>query len=208
VAISSARQFNGADLGVRQEWLPLFDKYGVDLVVCGHEHHYERTLAVRGVDPGSQTLRPHVVDDRPDVIDTSKGTLHMVIGGGGTSVPSNQLLSNPPVCDVIMSVGDQLPTPPGGARPKRAPRKVTEDATWVGTRDTQHAYGFASFDVQPDAPGGKTQIHVTIWDTAQSVGGTPTVFEQFTLERPRRARGDDERGDRLSRRAEATGTSI
>jgi hypothetical protein len=27
------------DLGIRQEWLPLFDKYGVDLVVCGHEHH-------------------------------------------------------------------------------------------------------------------------------------------------------------------------
>jgi 3',5'-cyclic AMP phosphodiesterase CpdA len=46
VAISSAINFNGADLGIRQEWLPLFDKYGVDLVVCGHEHHFERSLAI------------------------------------------------------------------------------------------------------------------------------------------------------------------
>jgi Calcineurin-like phosphoesterase len=43
VAISTADMFNGADLGIREEWVPLFDRYGVDLVVCGHEHHYERT---------------------------------------------------------------------------------------------------------------------------------------------------------------------
>jgi hypothetical protein len=28
VAISTADKFNGADLGIRQEWVPLFDKYG------------------------------------------------------------------------------------------------------------------------------------------------------------------------------------
>jgi hypothetical protein len=43
VAISTVDKFNGADLGICQEWVPLFDKYGVDLVVCGHEHHYERS---------------------------------------------------------------------------------------------------------------------------------------------------------------------
>ena len=48
VAISTADKFNGADLGIRQEWVPLFDKYGVDLVVCGHEHHYERSHPIRG----------------------------------------------------------------------------------------------------------------------------------------------------------------
>jgi 3',5'-cyclic AMP phosphodiesterase CpdA len=42
VVISTANNFNGADRGIREEWVPLFDKYGVDLVVCGHEHHYER----------------------------------------------------------------------------------------------------------------------------------------------------------------------
>ena len=41
VMISSC-DANGADLGLRQKYGPLFDKYGVDLVVCGHEHNYER----------------------------------------------------------------------------------------------------------------------------------------------------------------------
>ena len=48
VAISTADKSNGADLGIREEWVPLFDKYGVDLVVCGHEHHYERSHPIRG----------------------------------------------------------------------------------------------------------------------------------------------------------------
>jgi hypothetical protein len=30
----------------------------------------------------------------------------MVIGGGGTSVPSNQLFFNPPACRVITAVGE------------------------------------------------------------------------------------------------------
>jgi len=33
---------------------------------------------------------------RPDMVDTSKGTVHMVIGGGGTSVGSSGVLFNPP----------------------------------------------------------------------------------------------------------------
>jgi 3',5'-cyclic AMP phosphodiesterase CpdA len=189
VAISSAINFNGADLGVRQEWLPLFDKYAVDLVVCGHEHHFERSLALRGVDPASvSTLRPRVADQQTDVVDTSKGTVHMVIGGGGTSAPSNQLLLDPPKCQVIVDVGPQLPTPPGGTRPRRASIKVTEDATWVGSRDKTHSYGFASFDVEPPVGDGRTRIHVRFWDTAPSVTGEPTLFEEFTLERPRRDR--------------------
>ena len=47
VAISTADKFNGADLGIREEWVPLFDRHGVDLVVCGHEHHYERSHPIR-----------------------------------------------------------------------------------------------------------------------------------------------------------------
>jgi hypothetical protein len=49
------------------------------------------------------------------VIDTTKGTVHMVIGGGGTSAPSNQLFFNPPACRVITAVGE--PDPATGKRP-------------------------------------------------------------------------------------------
>ncbi len=34
--------------GVRQEWVPLFDKYTVDLVINGHNHQYERTDVIKG----------------------------------------------------------------------------------------------------------------------------------------------------------------
>jgi hypothetical protein len=90
-----------------------------------------------------------------------------------------------------VSVGPQLPTPPGGPRPKRAPTKVTEVATWAGVRDAQDAYGFAAFDVDPGEPGGLTKIEVTFYRTAPSTTGTPTPVESFTLQRPRRDRDHD-----------------
>jgi hypothetical protein len=195
VAMSSVHDFNGADLGIRQEWLPLFDKYGVDLVVAGHEHHYERMKAVRGVDPSSSTMRPQPVSDDIDVIDTSRGTVHMIIGGGGTSAPSNGLFYDPPQCDVIMSVGPQAPTPPGGDRPKRASHKVTEVATWAGHRDPQDPYGFASFDVDPGAPGGLTTIRVTFYRTSLSLTAPAVPVDSFALQRPRSdARGQNGQG--------------
>jgi 3',5'-cyclic AMP phosphodiesterase CpdA len=63
VMISSS-DANGADLGLRAKYGPLFDRYGVDLVVCGHEHNYERSLAVRGVVSGSETLTPNPASTR------------------------------------------------------------------------------------------------------------------------------------------------
>ena len=120
VAISTADKFNGADLGIREESVPLFDKYNVDLVVCGHEHHYERSHPIHGHEDNS-TLTPIPVATETNVIDTTKGTVHMVIGGGGTSSPSNELFFNPPACRVITAVG--APDPVTG---KRAPIYVKE----------------------------------------------------------------------------------
>ncbi|MEU9557119.1 purple acid phosphatase family protein [Streptomyces fumanus] len=34
--------------GVRKEWVPLFEKYTVDLVINGHNHVYERTDVIKG----------------------------------------------------------------------------------------------------------------------------------------------------------------
>ena len=62
-AVSTGNRTNGADLGIRENWVPLFDRYGVDLVVCGHEHHYERSHPIRGTLP-SDTLTPAPVDTR------------------------------------------------------------------------------------------------------------------------------------------------
>lgn len=182
VAISTANNFNGADLGIRQEWLPLFDSYGVDLVVAGHEHHYERSKAIRGQQP-NQTRTPIPTVSELDVVDTTQGTVHMIIGGGGTSAPSNQLLFDPPQCRVIVSVSDRPSAAPGTVT-HGTPTYVTEDAPWVGSRDVAHSYGFASFDVDPGRPGGHTTIAVTYYEVSGPYG-TLTPFETFTLTRPR-----------------------
>ena len=180
VAISTVDKFNGADLGIREEWVPLFDKYNVDLVVCGHEHHYERSHPIRGQEE-NRTLTPKPVSLQTDVIDTSNGTVHMLIGGGGTSLPSNELFFNPPQCRVIVSVGS--PDPATGKRP---PVYVKEDAPWSAVRNAAHAYGFAAFTVDPGSErGGFTTMKVVYYNVV-GTDGQLSAFENFTLRRPRR----------------------
>jgi 3',5'-cyclic AMP phosphodiesterase CpdA len=179
VVISTADQFNGADRGIREEWVPLFDRYGVDLVVCGHEHHYERSHAIRGAQP-TDTLTPIPVSDSLSTVDTTKGTVHMVIGGGGTSVPSNALFFEPAQCRVITGVG------PVGTNGKRPPIYVREDAPWSAFRDKEHSYGFAAFEVDPGQhAGGPTTMKVTYY-AVDGPFGALTPVDQFTLVRPRR----------------------
>jgi Purple acid Phosphatase, N-terminal domain/Calcineurin-like phosphoesterase len=96
IAASSSATGNGSDLGIRQAWLPLFDRYQVDLVLNGHDHDYERSFPCRGFDrlagtevaTGTpvQTMRPHPVTTADTgVFDTSQGTVHLVLGCGGTN---------------------------------------------------------------------------------------------------------------------------
>jgi hypothetical protein len=105
----------------------------------------------------------------------------MVIGGGGTSAPSNKLFFNPPQCRVIVAVG--APDPATGKRP---PVYVREDAPWSATRNAAHAYGFASFTVDPGThPGGPTTMTVVYYDVL-GPDGQLSPFETFQLRRPRR----------------------
>jgi 3',5'-cyclic AMP phosphodiesterase CpdA len=180
-AVSTADRSNGADLGIRQEWLPLFDRYGVDLVVCGHEHHYERSHPVRGTLP-TDTLTPAPVDRQSSVIDTSKGTVHLVIGGGGTSIPSNTFLFPEPRCRVLTAVGGVDP-----AVGHKVPEYVQEPAPWSVFRDRDNPYGFVQFDVDPGQPGGNTSIAATYYAVKGPFGETIPV-DRFTLTRPRRDR--------------------
>jgi hypothetical protein len=178
VAMSTAH-FNGADLGVRREFLPLFDKYGVDLVVAGHEHHYERTFPVRGTLPGNSLLTPSPQATDVTVLDTSLGTVHMIIGGGGHPVTTPpQSFDYPRDGVVTYDVG------PGDPLNLHMSLTTTEPAPWSAYRDLQHAYGFAAFDFEPHAPGGHTEITVTQYAAA---AGSPAYhpLDRFTLRRPR-----------------------
>ncbi len=177
-AVSTADHTNGADLGIRQDWLPLFDRYRVDLVVCGHEHHYERSHPIRGAQD-TETRTPIPVQDHGDVIDTTKGTVHLVIGGGGTSAPSNGLFFPQPRCRVVTGLADSQ-----DAIGRKVPIYVVEEAPWSAFRDSQNPYGFVAFDVDPGSPGGNTSIKATHY-AVNGPYGAVSVVEQFTLTRPR-----------------------
>jgi hypothetical protein len=183
-AMSSSATSHGGDMGIRETLLPLFDTYSVDLVLAGHDHDYERTHPVRGTDPGT-LLRPTVVDDDLVSTDSSKGTTHMILGGGGTSS----------LDDVFLPDGtDGLPT--AFVRTQRLTFKAdpdaTEIATWSAVRDpnTAYPYGIAVFDVDPGVlPGGRTTITVSYYHTPVATPAmpfpAPVLFDTFTLFRQR-----------------------
>jgi hypothetical protein len=224
-AASSSAVGNGSDLGIRQQWLPLFDRYQVDLVLNGHDHGYERSFPVRGADADVgheaatgavvNTLRPRpVTTEDTGVFDTSLGTVHLVLGCGGTDINHD---------DHGTCSADRSPFP--GGSPRRAPSRqakvftranrpaptaspdaydragadAVEDATWSARRDTSTGYGIAVFDVDPEGaePGGQTSITVTHYhalgadpvNPATGDKGAPTPdyteFETFKLVRPR-----------------------
>ncbi|MCX4883767.1 metallophosphoesterase family protein [Streptomyces sp. NBC_00847] len=68
---------HASDGGVRAEWLPLFAKHQVDLVINGHNHVYERTDAVKDGGVG----RPVPIGASTDP--TRDGTVYVTAGGGG-----------------------------------------------------------------------------------------------------------------------------
>jgi hypothetical protein len=200
VAISTAIPFNGCELGVRQEWLPLFDKYEVDLVVTGHEHHYERSFALRGQE-GAYS-RPAVASNDTDTIDTGAGTVHMVLGGGGHNSSSHDKYSIKDgafEAEILAPTGAS-PATPGGPIPLITP-KPREIATWSPTilspdptlshtRDSGHGYGFATFDVNPGSErGGWTTITVRYQRVLDPLNpadtGKEVEFDSFTLRRRR-----------------------
>ena len=211
-ACSSSRDGNGSDLGIREEWLPLFDRYEVDLVLCGHDHDYERSFPVRGFDIGAgteaatgapaDTLRPHPVT-RVDsgVFDTSQGTVHLILGCGGTDANLDAYgAAGETAADaakVFTRPNRPAPTATAGVY-ARAGADALEDATWSARRDTATGYGIAVFDVHPGGEaGGQTSITVTHYhavgadpvNPATGERGAPTddytLFETFTLVRPR-----------------------
>jgi hypothetical protein len=172
--LSSSATGNGTDMGIRATWSPLFDKYEVDLVLSGHEHDYERSYPVRGYDAtpagtvttaftssldgtsyavGStvSTRRPTVVQSAPESVDgvpawdTAKGTVYMILGGGGaeaTNTYGSDAATGLPQANVWVTLDG---------------RNAVEDSTWSAARDTTDAHGYAYFDVDPgDGPGETT----------------------------------------------------
>ncbi|MFF4256024.1 purple acid phosphatase family protein [Streptomyces sp. NPDC001663] len=68
---------HASDGGVRAEWLPVFARHQVDLVINGHNHVYERTDAVKGGEVGRSVPIGASTDPTKD------GIVYVTAGGGG-----------------------------------------------------------------------------------------------------------------------------
>ncbi len=181
VAISTADKFNGADLGIREEWVPLFDKYGVDLVVCGHEHHYERSHPIRGRgverDPDAGPGRDRYRRDRH----------HQGHGAHGDRRRRNVGAVEPAVLQPAAMPGDHRRR---RARPgdRQASAGLCQGASAVVGGAKRRAFlrlrGIRA-SIPGQSRGGITTIKVTYYDVA-GPDGQLAPFETFTLRRPRR----------------------
>ena len=198
-AVSTALNGNGADMGIRQAWGPIFDEFEVDLVLMGHEHDYERTYPVRGYDVGAfgtvttafgsfavgdpiDTRRPRVAATEPATVDgvpawnTKQGTVYLVLGGGGAAStlpydvdPADGL----PAANIWTTVNG---------------RDAVEDAPWSAGRNAGDAYGYAIFDVDPGPHPGDTTITFQFFSVPDvAPGGSATLpttpFETFVFGR-------------------------
>ena len=204
-ALSSSSNGNGSDKGIRESWLPLFDRHGVDLVLCGHDHDYERSWPVRGCihDVGRDVATGATVDTcQPKPVmttepadgryDTSRGTIHLILGGGGTSAPLDAYGVDPstglPQAKVITRANRPIPGATAGTYVKPG-ADALEDAIWSARRDTETGYGIAVFDLDPGIPGGKTSITIRYYHAA-GADRVPTpdyqLYETMVLAKNRR----------------------
>jgi hypothetical protein len=62
---------HGSQLTVRREFAPLFEQYGVDLVLTGHDHNYERSKPMKGEGVAASGTR---------------GVTYVVVGSGGANL--------------------------------------------------------------------------------------------------------------------------
>lgn len=189
---------NSCDMGVRTAWGPLFDKYEVDLTLTGHNHNYCRSLPTRGYDPPSgktkgaltnpfgtyasgatiDTRRPTAVQtealeiDGEQVWDTSKGTVHLVVGGGGASSTIGETFDP----DTGMAQAHPFAAPAGDTQ-------AVEDAPWLGLYDAENAYGYGVFDVDPGDGPGQTTITFQWFSVSTDTPAPSTPLEKFVLTR-------------------------
>jgi hypothetical protein len=205
-ALSSTRNGNGCDKGIRETWLPLFDRYGVDLVLCGHDHDYERSWPVHGCNhhvgrdaatgEPVDTLQPQPLmtsDPGDGRFDTSAGTIHLILGGGGTSSPLDVYGVSPrdgsPQAKVITRPNRPLPGATPGLFIKHG-ADALEEAIWSARRDTVTGYGIAVFDLDPGTAHGKTTITMRYYHAA-AADRQPTssyeLFDSIVIAKDRRA---------------------
>jgi hypothetical protein len=147
--------------GVRQHWVPLFDKYHVDLVINGHNHIYERADTMRDGRARKTPVGDTVLPDK-------HGTTYVTAGAAGRSlyrfaVPDSYA-GNVHDVDVVLSA---VSNPAG--------HHVQELVDWSRVRYT--GYSFLAVDVAPATAGSTTTL------TLRALTESGTEIDHLTIAR-------------------------
>ncbi|MEU6357652.1 metallophosphoesterase family protein [Streptomyces sp. NPDC047072] len=157
----STTSSHASEGGVREQWVPLYEKHQVDLVVNGHNHVYERTDPVVADKP----VRELAIGGTHEP--ARGGVVYVTAGAGGESVYSF------PVADSYEGNEDEV-----GAVPTYytgAGGKVTESVDWSRVRYT--GYSFIRVDVKPAHRGGTATL------TVRALAATGAEVDRFTVAR-------------------------
>ncbi|MFD5403883.1 purple acid phosphatase family protein [Streptomyces griseorubiginosus] len=147
--------------GVRQEWVPLFEKYTVDLVINGHNHQYERTDVIKGDKvvkklPIGETAYPE-----------TEGVVYVTAGAAGRSLYA---FTAPDSYEGHLneqeSVASFINTKDG---------KVNETVAWSRVRYLN--YSFLRVDVEPAPRGHYARLKVS------GIAETGDRIDHFTVAR-------------------------
>lgn len=76
------------DTSLRAAWQPVFDEHGVDMVFTGHNHVYERSQPIRGLEAGQGIVAGSDTNGRPtyDPQGRPSGTVYVVAAGVGAEL--------------------------------------------------------------------------------------------------------------------------
>lgn len=138
---------HASDGGVRDEWVPLFDKHRVDLVINGHNHVYERTDPIRAHRPTRALPVGGSTDPARD------GTVYVTAGGAGRE------LYDFPVPDSYEGHRDGPADGPDEVRTFRWTEERGRERESVGWSRVRYT-GFSFLAVE-SRPGERAELAVT-----------------------------------------------
>ncbi|MGW2379253.1 fibronectin type III domain-containing protein [Streptomyces sp. NPDC001658] len=147
--------------GVRQEWVPLIEKYQVDLVINGHNHQYERTDVIKG----NKVAKKLAIGDT--AYPETEGVVYVTAGAAGRSLYA---FSAPDSYEGHLNERDSV-----ASFVNTKDGKVDETVAWSRVRYLN--YSFLRVDVEPAPRGHYAKLKV------QGIAETGDRIDHFTVAR-------------------------
>ena len=148
--------------GVRQEWVPLFEKYTVDLVINGHNHVYERTDVIKGNEVAKKLPIGGTAYPETD------GIVYVTAGAAGRSLYAFSADQSYEGHEKDLESVNSFVCMKDGAQQKEA-------VTWSRVRYLD--YSFLRVDVTPAAKGRYATLNV------RGIAETGEQVDHFTIAR-------------------------